>query len=166
MLVKGGAEKYLCAYYTAYVDLTASELKEYLIACLPDYMVPTIFIQLEDMPHNTNGKINHDRLPEPVIERNEGEFVPARNDTEESLVSIWTEILEVKRVSIEDNFFGLGGHSLKATILVSRIQGELGVDVTVRDIFEYPTVASFGGANPGNERRCVLCRVHFTGTCR
>ncbi|MGC5773688.1 amino acid adenylation domain-containing protein [Paenibacillus pabuli] len=141
VLVKGGAEKYLCAYYTAYVDLTASELKKYLTACLPDYMVPTIFIQLEDMPHNANGKINRSRLPEPVIEHNEGEFVPARNDTEEALVSIWMEILEVKRVSIEDNFFGLGGHSLKATILVSRIQGELGIDVTVRDIFEYPTAA-------------------------
>ncbi|CAI6068591.1 Plipastatin synthase subunit B [Paenibacillus sp. JJ-100] len=141
VLVRGEAEKYLCAYYTSYVDLTASELKEYLIACLPDYMVPTIFVQLEDMPHNANGKINRRGLPEPVNERNEGEVVPARNDTEKALVSIWMEILEIKRVSIEDNFFTLGGHSLKATILVSRIQGELGVDVTVRDIFEYPTVA-------------------------
>lgn len=142
MLVKGEVEKYLCAYYTAYIDLKASELKEYLTACLPDYMVPAIFVRLEDMPHNANGKINRGGLPEPITDRNEGEYAPARNDTERALVSIWTEILEIKKVSIEDNFFSLGGHSLKATILVSRIQGELGVDITVRDIFEYPTVAS------------------------
>lgn len=147
VLVKGSgeAEKYLCAYFTANIDLGISEIKEYLSSCVPEYMIPSVFMQLEEMPHNANGKINRSQLPDPVHHRLDAPFVPARNAVEEALVSIWTEVLDVRRVSVQDDFFALGGHSLKATVIVSRIHGELGADVKVKDIFQYPTVAQLAG---------------------
>ncbi|GIO85791.1 plipastatin synthase subunit C [Paenibacillus faecis] len=143
VLVKesGEGEKYLCAYYTANHALPVSGLKDYLHGCLPEYMVPAVFVQLEEMPHNANGKINRSQLPDPVDLRSDEGFVPARNGTEETLVSIWSEVLDAGRVGTHDNFFELGGHSLKATVIVSRIHGELGVDVKVKDVFRFPTVA-------------------------
>jgi surfactin family lipopeptide synthetase A/fengycin family lipopeptide synthetase B len=142
VLVKGAgeAEKYLYAYYTAEIDLTASELKAYLNACLPEYMVPSVFVQLAEMPHNANGKIDRNALPEPSPKRADRTFVTARNEVEKTLVSIWEEVLGVSMVSMEDNFFELGGHSLKATVIVSRVHGELGADAKVKDVFQFPTV--------------------------
>lgn len=142
VLVKESAEsgKFLCAYYTANRELASSEIKSYLSSCVPDYMIPTKFVQLTDMPHNANGKINRSQLPDPVDDSLKASFVPANNEVEETLVSIWSEVLGLSRVSAVDDFFELGGHSLKAMVVVSRIHGELGADVKVKDVFQFPTI--------------------------
>lgn len=142
VLVKESTEsgKYLCAYFTANGELSTSSLKAYLSSCVPEYMIPTIFIQLTVMPHNANGKINRSLLPDPVDDSTDTPFVPASNEVEETLVSLWSEVLGLGRVSVVDDFFELGGHSLKAMVIVSRIHGELGADVKVKDVFQFPTI--------------------------
>ncbi|OAB38377.1 non-ribosomal peptide synthetase [Paenibacillus glacialis] len=137
---ENGKGKYLCAYYTANIDIKPSDIKANLYTCMPEYMVPQVLVQLENMPLNANGKINRSQLPDLVHDRSDTPFVLASNEIEKVLVSIWSEVLGVEKVSIAANFFELGGHSLKATILVSKINGELSVDVKVKDVFQFPTI--------------------------
>ena len=128
----------------------SSELQKALGKQLPDYMVPSIFVALEEFPLLSNGKVDRKALPEPewVSER---EYVAPRNDTEESLAGIWQDILDVEQVGIHDDFFALGGHSLIAIKLVARILEQLQVDVPLDKLFEAPTVAAL--ADSVNEYR-------------
>ena len=113
--------KYLAAYFTGERELTGMELREHLSKELPDYMIPSSFIQLEKLPLTSNGKIDRKALPEPDGNINTGvKYEAPTNETEHKLVEIWREILGVESIGINDNFFTLGGHSLKATTLVSQ----------------------------------------------
>jgi amino acid adenylation domain-containing protein len=133
--------KYLCAYFTGEKELTVTQLREYLSSNLPDYMIPSYFIQLEKMPLTPNGKIDKIMLPEPDGIINTGvEYIAPSNEIEEKLVLLWQDILQIIRVSTKDNFFELGGHSLKATTLVSRIHKEFNVDFPLREVFNLPTI--------------------------
>ncbi|MBZ9636379.1 non-ribosomal peptide synthetase [Clostridium sp. FP1] len=133
--------KYLCAYLVAEKELTVGELREHLLKTLPEYMVPSYFVQLDKMPLTPNGKIDRKALPELDGKIITGaEYEAARNEIEEKLVTIWKDVLAVERVGINDNFFELGGHSLKATTLVSKIHKELNVEVPLREIFKFPTI--------------------------
>ena len=117
------------------------ELREYLLKELPDYMIPTYFIQLEKLPLTLNGKIDKKALPEPDGNLNTGtEYEAPTNDLEQRLVAIWREVLKVNQVGINDNFFDLGGHSLKATTLVSKIHQKFQIELPLRKIFQSPTV--------------------------
>jgi acyl carrier protein len=106
-------------------------------------MVPTAFVFLDAFPRTPNGKLDRGALPTPNESRPELErsFVAPRTPAEELLAEIWAEVLKVERVGIHDNFFDLGGHSLKATQVVSKIRGTLQVEIPLRDLFENPTVA-------------------------
>ncbi|AJS57348.1 non-ribosomal peptide synthetase [Paenibacillus sp. IHBB 10380] len=137
---ENGTGKYLCAYYTANIDIKPSDIKANLYTCMPEYMIPQVLVQLKNMPLNANGKINRSQLPELVHERSDTPFIPASNEIEKMLVTIWREVLGVEKVSTKANFFELGGHSLKATVIVSKINGELSVDVKVKDVFQFPTI--------------------------
>jgi amino acid adenylation domain-containing protein len=122
----------------------ATEARSFLKKQLPDYMVPSAFVLLEIFPLTANGKVDRRALPAPDSTRPELEqpFVAPRNQVEEVLANIWAEILALDKVGVCDNFFDLGGHSLLATRLVSRIQRELNLPVSLRDIFENPTIES------------------------
>ncbi|NLD47202.1 MAG: amino acid adenylation domain-containing protein, partial [Clostridiaceae bacterium] len=133
--------RYLIAYYVSKEAIGLSELRSFMSAALPDYMVPAYFVHLDEMPLNQNGKIDRGALP--VIENqiNTGsEYVPPVTALEKKLAEIWQGVLGTEHVGLYDNFFELGGHSLKATILVSRIHRELNVEVPVTEIFRNATV--------------------------
>ncbi|WP_312653308.1 non-ribosomal peptide synthetase, partial [Aminipila sp.] len=137
-------DKHLTAYFIADKQLTIGELREYLKNDLPEYMIPSYFVQLDKMPLTPNGKIDKKALPEPKKLINTGAAYEApRNETEQKLVELWQDILKVERIGINDNFFELGGHSLKATILAARIQQELEVKVSIKEIFKLVTVKEF-----------------------
>ncbi|MGB7605272.1 MAG: amino acid adenylation domain-containing protein, partial [Lutisporaceae bacterium] len=141
----GQGNKYLCAYIVSEREITVPELRKNLSQSLPDYMIPTYFIQIEKIPLTPNGKINRRALPEPDGEINTGvEYVAATNEIEEKLIKIWNEVLEVGRIGINDDFFTLGGHSLKAIKIVSIIQKELMADISVGEIFSHSTVRKLG----------------------
>jgi amino acid adenylation domain-containing protein len=156
-------DKRLVAYVVRNeLALTISGLRDFLKERLPDYMVPTVFAFLDRLPLTANGKIDRRRLPEiEVNEPAEGEPLAApRNRLEEVLASIWSEVLKLERVGIHDNFFDLGGHSLKAMQLVSRTSAATKANISVRLLFAHPTIASFAEAivnlDPSGQRFCRL----------
>jgi acyl carrier protein len=105
-------------------------------------MVPGIWVELESLPVTQNGKIDKRALPEPDIsELLSNEFVAPRDKTEEKLIDIWQKLLGVEKIGINDNFFELGGHSLMVMRIVSAIRKEFAVEIPIRDIFNYPTIA-------------------------
>jgi len=120
-------------------DVEASWLRQALGRSLPDYMVPAAIVVLDALPLTPNGKLDRRALPAP-------EFRPtvsrlARSPQEEILCGLFAEVLGLERVGIDDNFFALGGHSLLATKLISRVRSTLGVEVSIRSLFECPSVA-------------------------
>ncbi len=133
--------RYLVAYYTASQELEKSEIKKVLIADLPDYMIPSYFVYLSKMPLTRNGKIDRKALLTEGIERIEAyDFEVAGNITEEKILAIWKEILGSDKVGINDNFFEIGGHSLKATLLLSRIYKEFNVVIPIKQLYILQTV--------------------------
>ncbi|MGE5339902.1 MAG: amino acid adenylation domain-containing protein [Candidatus Omnitrophota bacterium] len=133
-------ENYLCAYLVSDKKWQISELKEYLLTSLPDYMIPSHVVQMDRIPLTPNGKIDKKALPEPDLQS--VGYVAPRNEIEEKLAEIWSAILgiENEQIGIDDNFFDVGGHSLKATSLVAHIFKEMNVKITLPDIFRTPTI--------------------------
>jgi acyl carrier protein len=112
-------------------------------ALLPDYMVPAAYVMLDHLPLTINGKLNPAALPAPDAGALPvASYVGPRNAIEERLCAIWTQVLGVERVGVDDGFLALGGHSLHATQLVSRASQAFGVDLPLRAVFEGPTIAS------------------------
>ncbi|MEW9701882.1 amino acid adenylation domain-containing protein, partial [Paenibacillus sp. SI8] len=135
--------KYLCAYLVAHETLTIQKLREHLAGLLPAYMVPSHFVQLDKMPLTPNGKLDRK-----VLGALEGgvhigtAFVAPTNATEDKLAAVWQEVLGVDRIGIHDDFFQLGGHSLKAMMLISHMHKACGVEVPLRTLFQSPTIAA------------------------
>ncbi|HAS01195.1 MAG TPA: non-ribosomal peptide synthetase, partial [Brevibacillus sp.] len=130
---------YLCAYVVGQAFWTVTELRQHLMESLPEYMVPSYFIEIEKLPLTANGKVDKRALPEP--DRKMGSaYVAPENETEEKLVQFFQEILGVERVGTQDTFFELGGHSLKAMMLVLQIHKEMGIEVPLKEIFTRPTI--------------------------
>ncbi|ARU62662.1 hypothetical protein CBW65_18040 [Tumebacillus avium] len=136
-------DKRLVAYLVAGRDQTPDlgEVRAYLKAHLPAYMVPAFCMQLDQIPLSPNGKVDRRQLPAPEAGERLTEYVAPRTPTEERLVAIWSDLLRVKEISVHDNFFDIGGHSLLATQLVTRIQSEFKVALHLRDLFEKTTIA-------------------------
>lgn len=134
--------KYLLAYLVAGEALDVSQLREYLLNVLPYYMVPEHFVTLEQMPLNANGKIDRKALPEPELglESPEKEYVAPRNEIEERLARIWQDVLRMERIGVTDNFFDLGGHSLKAIVITGQIFKEFKTELSLKVLFEHPTI--------------------------
>ncbi|ELS02826.1 non-ribosomal peptide synthase/amino acid adenylation enzyme [Xenococcus sp. PCC 7305] len=134
---------------TAYVvtetereSITIKELRDFLRQKLPEYMIPSAFVILENLPVTPNGKIDRKALPTPDGEINrEQEYIAPRTPSEEIIANIFAFLLGVENVGIEDNFFDLGGHSLLATQLVSRLRLAFEVEIPLREIFSSPSVA-------------------------
>jgi hypothetical protein len=121
---------------------TVAELRGFLQKRLPEFMIPSLFIFLNQLPMTPNGKVDRQALPPPDGERRllDSSFVEPRTEIEELVAQIWRELLKRDRIGVYDNFFELGGHSLLAIQVVSRICGAVRVVITVRDLFEAPTV--------------------------
>ncbi|HOD40225.1 MAG TPA: amino acid adenylation domain-containing protein, partial [Candidatus Wallbacteria bacterium] len=132
--------KYLSAYLVAAASaIDIDEVKKALLKELPEYMVPAYFTVLEAIPLTPNGKVDRRALPVPEIKA-AAEYVEPSGGTQIQLAGLWRDILGVKRVGAKDNFFDLGGHSLKASALQSKMQKIMNVKVPLADIFDNPTV--------------------------
>ncbi|WP_211234359.1 non-ribosomal peptide synthase/polyketide synthase, partial [Paenibacillus taiwanensis] len=144
----------LCAYFTAGRSLMVNELRAALAVGLPDYMIPSHFVQLDQLPLTPNGKLDRKSLPDPLDNIATGtEYAAPRTELEEKLVQIWQETLGVARIGVKDNFFELGGHSLRGADLASKLHKELGVSVPLRELFNAPTVAELAQWIGGMEQQ-------------
>jgi amino acid adenylation domain-containing protein len=125
-----------------------SRLRDALKQKLPDYMIPSAFVVVAELPLTPNGKVDRKALPAPSYENAQAahEFVGPRNETERALAAIWTEVLKVERIGINDDFFDLGGHSLLAIRALSRIRNVFEVDLSPRAFFSRSTIAGLAKA--------------------
>ncbi len=119
---KVSGEKFLCAYIVPHEQFALVELKGYLHEELPDYMVPSHFVQVEQIPLTASGKVDKRALPEPSAETPEDEYEAPRNEMEERLAEVWQQVLGVEKAGVNNDFFSLGGDSIKAIQIVSRLQ--------------------------------------------
>ncbi len=118
-----------------------SELRRSLAVRLPEYMVPSAFVVLDEFPRTPNGKIDRKALPDPAPATDDNAGTAPRNEVEARLASIWQDVLGVERVGVEDDFFDIGGHSLLALRVVAQVQEAFGCELPLSDLFVAPTVA-------------------------
>ncbi len=123
-------------------DLTASDLREHIKEKLPDYMIPSFFVFLENFPLTPNGKIDRKALPDPDTASIEPEtdYIEARDELEIQLTAVWKKILGLKKIGVKDNFFEIGGHSLLAAKLFAHIEKSLGKNLPLATLFQAPTI--------------------------
>jgi acyl-coenzyme A synthetase/AMP-(fatty) acid ligase/acyl carrier protein len=134
--------QYLAAYIVANSAIETSDLRDFLKQKLPDYMVPGVFIFLDNIPLTPNGKVDRHALPIPDLNLSSiDNFTPPTTPTQIELAQLWANVLNIPEVGIHHNFFELGGHSLLATQIVSRLRSIFGVELPLRRLFELPTVA-------------------------
>ncbi|MCP5051184.1 MAG: amino acid adenylation domain-containing protein [bacterium] len=137
----GKEDKYLCGYIVSDRQFTVTELREYLSRELPDYMLPSYFVRLSEIPVTANGKIDKNALPKPDGSIGTGvEYIPPGNEAESRLAEIWEQVLEINGPGINDDFFNLGGNSLKLIKLHSHINKHYPDQIKVQDLFDYRTI--------------------------
>jgi amino acid adenylation domain-containing protein len=146
-------DRYLCGYIVSDQSLEAPVLRDFLADKLPDYMIPWFFIQLERFPLTPNGKIDRKALPEPEA-GGVAEYILPRDEMEKELVKMWAEVLSVEseKIGIDTDFFDLGGNSLKAIILVSRIKKTFSANVSLEDIFNIQTIRGLAQSIKGADK--------------
>ncbi|HLP57835.1 MAG TPA: amino acid adenylation domain-containing protein, partial [Candidatus Deferrimicrobium sp.] len=142
-------DKYLCAYVVAENENTITGLRESLSKELPDYMIPSYFTPIEKIPLTPNGKLDREALPKPGVKASNGDNKITLNEREKKLAELWVEILSKnashssqlqKSIGPDDNFFDLGGHSLKANTLISKVHKTFDVKVSLASFFGNPTI--------------------------
>ncbi|MGW4401272.1 non-ribosomal peptide synthase/polyketide synthase [Amycolatopsis nivea] len=136
-----GDARRLVAYLTGTVPGT-TVLREFLARSLPAHMIPAVFVALDELPLNANGKLDHRALPAPGA-RVENRYVAPRTEIETVLAEVWSAVLGVDQVGVEDNFFGLGGDSILSIQVVSRAR-QAGLTVSSKDLFQHQTIAELG----------------------
>ncbi|NEP72550.1 MAG: amino acid adenylation domain-containing protein [Okeania sp. SIO2G4] len=150
VIVKGddSSNKRLVAYFVPTKKQSSpNNLRQFLQEKLPDYAIPSAFVKLEFLPLTPNGKIDRKALPEPDSIRQELEnFVAPRNPTEELLANIWSQLLKVEKIGIHDNFFSVGGNSLLATQVISRLRIAFKTEIPLKYLFDFPTVGELSKA--------------------
>ncbi|MBE4753752.1 amino acid adenylation domain-containing protein, partial [Corallococcus sp. ZKHCc1 1396] len=143
-------DKRLVAYLVSPASqqpLSAADVRDFLKQQLPEYMLPAAFVLLETLPLTSSGKVDRKALPTPDGALTASvEYVAPRNETEQKLAALWSEVLRVERVGVHDNFFELGGHSLLVTQVVSRIRASFGVELSLPTVFEASTLDALARA--------------------
>jgi amino acid adenylation domain-containing protein len=138
--------KQLVAYITTRTNgqLSRTELCQFVQSSLPDYMVPALFVKLDELPLTANGKIDRAALPEPSGENilRDAHLARPQSPVEERLAEILCSLFKVKEVGVNDNFFLLGGHSLLGAQLIVKIRNAFGIDIALRTLFDAPTIAA------------------------
>jgi len=132
----------LVAYVVA-DEAIREDLKIALKDNLPDYMVPAHLIFLPNLPLTANGKLDRKALPQPDASQLQGEYLAPQTELEQQIAAIWQDVLKLERVGLTDNFFELGGHSLLVIKVVSRLQLELGLQLTPQELFQAPILGDF-----------------------
>ncbi|MCX6581864.1 MAG: condensation domain-containing protein [Candidatus Aminicenantes bacterium] len=155
-----GGDGYLCAYVALHwkPPEIISQLQKHLAQRLPDYMVPSSFVMLEALPLTANGKIDRRALPAPGITAGE-HYIAPRNSLEEKLVEIWSQVLSIDApgvIGIDADFFQLGGHSLKATMMLSRIHETFNVRVPMPGLFKKATIRGLSEYIAGAEQEVYI----------
>ncbi len=119
-------------------------LYEHLRSKLPEYMIPSRIVPIETLPLTSNGKVDRNALPKTLIQPHEhaSKSIAARTPTEQALVHLWSELLELSNVAIEENFLKIGGDSLLAIKLLARVRADFNVEVPFRVLFKNPTIAA------------------------
>ncbi|WP_246223458.1 condensation domain-containing protein, partial [Fulvivirga kasyanovii] len=161
-------DKFLVGYYVSSDVHDPRDLKGYLSENLPDYMVPSYFVMLDELPITSNGKVNRKALPKPEIVTGDN-YVAAQSPTELLLVDVWSDILQLDRSTIgtRQSFFELGGHSLRAAVLVNRLQKQLEVEVPLKEVFIHQDINSLGqyidslGKSGYNRIEPCLSKEHY-----
>ncbi|HWL12658.1 MAG TPA: amino acid adenylation domain-containing protein [Ureibacillus sp.] len=143
---------YLVTEQEQEIDMTA--IRQFAAGDLPDYMIPSTFTMIEEIPLTTNGKLNKNALPMPNVSLQE--VILPRNPQEELLCEIFKDVLNVSQVGIDDGFFELGGHSLLAVQLIGRIKNAFGKELNIGHLFEAPTVARLSGKLNGDDDQHAL----------
>lgn len=140
LVVERNGESYLCAYVVLDTEVAIEDLRAHLSNLLPDYMIPTYFEIIDKIPLTFNGKTDRKSLPEPKIK--EKDLIAPRNEIEEKLVEIWSEVLKIERwkISIDANFLEIGGHSLLMIKVVRKIINNTGYELTIMDLFRHTTI--------------------------
>ncbi len=140
MLKENNGSQCLCAYLVTHRQIDKEEITASLAKELPDYMIPSAFVRLDHMPVTPGGKVNRKALPEPDWkEALEQEYVEPADEVEKLLAQLWEELLSVPRVGANDNFFDLGGDSIKGLQIVSRLNAH-GYKLGIKDLFQYPKI--------------------------
>ncbi|SFB07600.1 non-ribosomal peptide synthetase [Clostridium frigidicarnis] len=133
-------EKYICAYIVSEKEIDKSILREYLKEKLPEYMIPTYFEYLKNIPLTSNGKVDKGALPMPNLEDKLNEYEAPENELEYKLSNIWSNVLGKSNIGVNDNFFDLGGHSLKAMNVLAKIRKQLNKEIGLNELFKAPTI--------------------------
>jgi len=133
-------EKCIIAYVKGNGKISIKDLKAYLGERLPFYMMPTYFIQVDDFILNKNGKVDKNLLPDFDLTQLEREYISHRNEIEKTLSEIWTEVLGIEKISMTDDFFEIGGHSLRAVKLANMIQESFGIEISIGHVFQFRTI--------------------------
>jgi fengycin family lipopeptide synthetase D len=138
-------EKYICAFYTSQQEIDAELIKDALRKELPDYMVPSYLIRVQQIPITANGKVDRNSLLKLIADERERRPVKPMTEPEQRIARIWSEILhyDLDKISAYSDFFEIGGHSLNATILQARIEKEFDVQVQLRNVFRYSVLEAF-----------------------
>ncbi|HEU5476172.1 MAG TPA: non-ribosomal peptide synthase/polyketide synthase [Actinophytocola sp.] len=143
---RSGVKRLVAYVVPATTDgIDTEELRRQAGVLLPDYMIPSAFLVLDELPLTRNGKLDRDALPAPDFQSTLGKHVAPRNDAEAELARIWAEVLGVERVGVEDDFFELGGDSILSIQVVSRAR-KAGFGMTPRDLFRYLTIAELAAS--------------------
>ncbi|RAP12538.1 hypothetical protein C2W58_03447 [Bacillus pumilus] len=137
----------LCAYFTAEGSVSLTDLREQAGRELPVYMMPSFFMQLDELPLTNNGKVDRRALPVPDLsEQGVNEYILPRTETERLVARIWEEVLEVPRIGRHDHFFECGGHSLRGMKMLNKLYEEMHVELTLKSLFESPILEAFAFA--------------------
>lgn len=132
--------KRLIAYYISTHELNIDNIRSALAKSLPDYMIPSFLIRIDEIPITSNGKINKKALPSPEVQmHSNNDYVPPTNEVEYNIATIWQEVLGLEHIGINDNFFKIGGDSILTLQIVSRLS-KIGYNISVKDLFENPDI--------------------------
>ena len=161
VVVKNTAgENELAAYIISQQKLSTSDIRTYLKAILPSYMVPAYFIQLEKLPLTYSGKIDKKNLPDPqtaaIAQTDMAAYVAPKNELQKKLVLAWQAVLGKEKISIHDNFFELGGNSLRAMKLQTLLHKKYELNITIQDIYNKPTVETLSLLQSNSDRIILL----------
>ena len=145
--------QYLVGYYTSEASVDETELRKYLSAKLPKYMVPNYFVRLEAMPMTASGKTDRKNLPLPDFTMSSREYIEPRTETEKKLAEIWSELLQTERVGRTEDFFELGGDSLLAITMINRVEEAFHAGISVKEIMEHSILEQLAGVIADAERK-------------
>jgi amino acid adenylation domain-containing protein len=140
---------------SAHDDGWMDRVRQELARVFPEFMIPSYFVALDAFPLSANGKVDRKALPEPAeIAAARGvAYAAPENELQREIANVWQQVLRAERVGIDDNFFEIGGHSLKATQIVARLHRRLGVEIALKEVFRHPTIRALAAAIEGRARR-------------